>query len=188
MRSGIGPVTLDDFLLDEHEVTVADYRRCMAAGACARPYIPKMKCNVDRTGEEDHPVGCLRFGMLVDYCKWARGRVPLNAEWEWAARGRENGFRHPWGSSTPAPGPVCWKHLGSCKVKSSAGDVTVDGVYDMAGNLWEWTVDWNGQTYRSGGTTLFAWESGTADSHIVQPIVSVYDFRHVGGRCAADLK
>ncbi len=95
-------VTLGGFYIYTHEVTNEMYARCAAAGSC-------LPVNVMESGPTthygapayaDHPVVGVDWNMARDYCAWAGGRLPTEAEWELAARGLES-LRFPWGAEDP---------------------------------------------------------------------------------------
>ncbi len=141
---GPHPVTVATFWMDRTEVTVAAYDRCVAAGACTAPApIDGWPCNWGEPGRESHPINCVDWEMAETYCHWAGGRLPTEAEWEYAARGTD-GRTYPWGNETPSA-QLCWSGIearaGTCPVGAFAGGNLPFGLADMAGNVWEWTSD-----------------------------------------------
>jgi formylglycine-generating enzyme required for sulfatase activity len=91
-------------------------------------------------GLENHPVPEVTWGGAVAYCRWRNARLPSEAEWEAAARGRE-GRRYPWGDEAPsAEHAVVGKPSGvTLPVGSRPKGATPEGLLDMAGSLAEWT-------------------------------------------------
>jgi formylglycine-generating enzyme required for sulfatase activity len=111
-------VTIDTFCLGVNEVTVAEYRTCVDAGACPpaseKVSYPKPNgvseedhekqlaafselCNWNRSDRDDHPINCVSWTNANDYCEWQKTRLPTEAEWELAARGTD-GRKFPWGN------------------------------------------------------------------------------------------
>lgn len=147
-------VRVRGFLIDRYEATNADYAECVAAGVCAPVAIER--CMV-WNGEvfapsghlepamlaPDHPVVCLSWSEARAYCAFARKRLPSEAEWELAARGRD-GRIYPWGDGAPS---CTYANMDGCgdfteAVGSHPAGASPYGLHDMAGNVWEWTDSW----------------------------------------------
>jgi formylglycine-generating enzyme required for sulfatase activity len=101
----------------------------------------------------DHPVVHVAYEDAESYASWAGMRLPTEAEWEYAARGGLDGKNFVWGDDMPPPGTAANTWQGNFPWKSTArhgpGTMPVGrfapngyGLYDMAGNVWEWTSDW----------------------------------------------
>ena len=133
------------FWLGETPVTVAAYKRFVSE----RPDL-KMPPAPDfnpRWSKEDHPVVGMTWDEAQAYCAWAGGRLPTEAEWEYAARGGKDGLKYPWGNDITQQnanyGGNKWK--GTSPVRSYPANAW--GLYDMAGNVWEWAADWYDEGY-----------------------------------------
>jgi formylglycine-generating enzyme required for sulfatase activity len=131
------------FLVDRHEVTVAQYRRyCQKSG---RNLPPQPAGSTDR-----HPVVSVTWFDAEAYAKWAGRRLPSEAEWEKAGRGTK-GDPFPWGAADDpkrrnGPGPADG-HPGMAPCGSFPSGAGPFGVLDSLGNAWEWTADWYAADY-----------------------------------------
>jgi formylglycine-generating enzyme required for sulfatase activity len=157
-------VTVAGFRMSRTEVTVAQYRQCVIARACA-PANTGDKCNWGLPDREDHPVNCVDWSQAQVYARWVGARLPTEAEWEHAARGGDSQRAYPWGNEAPTCAravmkdgrtgcgsgrtwPVCSKPAGS----------SLHGLCDMAGNVWEWVQDTYHTSYAGAPTDGRAWE------------------------------
>lgn len=121
----------------------------------------------DIKGREQHPVVMISWNDAQAYCAWAGKRLPTEAEWEFAARGGLDKKNYVWGDSSPNDSTVyanTWQghfpdnntgkdgFLRTAPVKTFTANGY--GLYDMAGNVWEWCNDWYDkmlyQTYEEG--------------------------------------
>ena len=154
-------VALGAFKIDRFEVTVSDYRACVNAGTCSPPQMIGRACEAEpayfnwgRSDRGEHPVNCVTWEQSTQYCEWLDKRLPTEAEWEKAARGKD-GRIHPWGNEDASCEVACM--IGSaavgcgrnstCPVGAFETGVSPFGVHDMAGNVWEWTADFYDKGY-----------------------------------------
>lgn len=145
-------VSVGDFRMDRDEVTNERFLRFLAA----RPewsrerldpamhnghYLEHLRSGQSPPGKEAHPVVFVTWHAALAFCRWAGGRLPSEAEWEYAARaGGTSEF--PWGDAPPTPDRANY-------AASGIGDTRPVGSYpasplglrDMAGNVWELTLD-----------------------------------------------
>jgi len=147
--------TVGPFYLEDREVTVAAYRKCVESGACTRPHsadglLGSEPCNYDSPGRDSYPVNCVDYGQASTYCGWLGRRLPTEAEWEVAAVGvtSSSGDKYPWGS-TGDESKACFFKADprtcavALKVKTMSGAevaASAPGFYDLAGNVLEWTA------------------------------------------------
>lgn len=129
-------VDLPEFQIGKYEVTNSQYAQCIRAGICAGSAYDD-----DRTAL--HPVVNVNWYSAVIYCNWVGGRLPTEAEWEKAASWdveTQTKFIYPWGNNDPTPDLLN-------SANANLGGTTpvgmypagANGLYDMAGNVWEWT-------------------------------------------------
>jgi len=139
-------VHLDAFYIDETEVTNAQYRACVEAGACDAPSDTTYYDNADYA---QHPVVFVSWNDADVYCKWADKRLPTEAEWEKAARGTD-GRMYPWGEGLDCDHAQYSECDGQAvPVGSKPKGASPYGALDMAGNVWEWVADWYDESYYS---------------------------------------
>ena len=147
-------VKLSRFQIDPLEVTQADYRRCVEAGACSP--VEVQRCFV-WTGEafsrgaalpepltrDEHPVVCVSWSQAENYCNVVGKRLPTEAQWERAAVGTSQ-RRFPWGAGEPTCAQAqfdgCGEHTRPVGMRPRGA--TPEGVQDLAGNVSEWVYDW----------------------------------------------
>jgi formylglycine-generating enzyme required for sulfatase activity len=145
-------VSVGDFRMDRDEVTNERFLRFVAA----RPewsrerldpamhnghYLELLRNGQSPPGKETHPVVFVTWHAALAYCRWAGGRLPREAEWEYAARaGGTSEF--PWGDEPPTPDRANYAASGvgdTRPVGSYASNLL--GLRDMAGNVWELALD-----------------------------------------------
>lgn len=134
-------VAVARFYIDTTEVTTAAYKKCVADGKCKTTHATRF-CNEPHTDRDDHPINCTDWFMADAYCKAVGKRLPTEREWEYAARGGSEQRTFSWGEEPPSPTNACYQHGESCPIKTFKPGAF--GLYDMSGNVWEWTSTWFG--------------------------------------------
>ena len=151
-------VTLEDFYIYTYEVTNQMYEDCVADGVCVEPYVLETgpTSHYGSSAYDEYPVVGVDWVMAWDYCTWAGGRLPTEAEWELASRGPVS-LNYPWGEEEPTCDHV---NMGGCLMPPDTQPVgnylmgnSPDGVWDMSGNVWEWVHDWYADDYYSQSTS-----------------------------------
>jgi formylglycine-generating enzyme required for sulfatase activity len=134
-------IWVSTFWIDTHEVTNEEFNACIKAGACKKHERYK-----GFMGARQPAVGITWYNAHA-YCAWAGKRLPTEAEWEKAARG-PGGDLYPWGNDAPT--------CGLAQFRGCSPPTTLDvgsfspghyGLFDMAGNGYEWVQDWYSPCY-----------------------------------------
>jgi formylglycine-generating enzyme required for sulfatase activity len=167
-------VYLDAFCIDKYEVTNAQYKKFVQATGHKKPegmgYVNGKWQNGFKPWSDpnfngdDQPVVCVSWEDAKAYADWAGKRLPTEAEWEKAARGGVKEKKYVWGDDWPPPRSAgnfadisaprllsdfviidyaYTAPVGSFKSNGRYGY----GLYDMAGNVWEWCEDWYDSNY-----------------------------------------
>ncbi len=130
------------FWMSTTPVTVAAYKRFAQAMGRGMPEAPGFNSNWSK---QDHPIVRASWDDARAYCEWAAGRLPTEAEWEYAARGGEEGLVYPWGDELSAENANYASTDRTAPVKSYPANGF--GLYDVSGNVYEWCADWYGADY-----------------------------------------
>jgi formylglycine-generating enzyme required for sulfatase activity len=152
-------VFLDAYWIDQTEVTNAMYAKCVEDGVCEFPIDTKSDTLMNYFSDPDfqnYPVINIALIMAESYCFWADRRLPTEAEWEKAATWDEIEQRkdpYPWSTDMDCS-MANYKdsEFGSCvgdtmPVGSYINSGNAYGIFDMIGNVWEWTADWYDENY-----------------------------------------
>jgi formylglycine-generating enzyme required for sulfatase activity len=202
-----GRRTVAGFWLDRNEVTNADYRRCVEAGACTPPGKTEA---YDDPNRGSHPVLWVSWYQAHEFAHWAGKRLPSEVEWERAARAGSNA-RFPWGDTWEPDRANAFGIEGSDRwgAEAPVGSFPANawGINDLIGNAAEWVQDVYHTSYSGGPRDGTAWEQETGPSTERRRVVRggsyfdppskqrvsrrssrrpTEDHRTTGFRCAAD--
>ena len=165
------PVTVKTFRIARTPVTVRQYSACVAAGAC-KP-VPEVCLSSDGA----MPMVCVTLEDAQAFSRWVGGRLPSEAEWEYAARSGGQQRKFPWGDE-PA---TCERavmnqdyqncgcaRISSWPVCSKPRGNTDQGLCDMAGNVFEWVADEFHSDYVGAPADGAPWRAAIASGNVVR--------------------
>ena len=227
-------VELDAFYMGQHEVTNAEYQAFVTATGHPVPrgigytaVYERLKQDYEpwsdpRFNHPDQPVTTVTWFDAAAYCEWAGKRLPTEAEWEKAARGGLEVTRYPWGNAEPnnttanfadSQTDFEWRSVDvndGYLFTAPVGSFPPNGygLFDMAGNVWEWCADWYSSTYYSdtqgeesphrnpkgpdiGERRVLRGGTWYRDAHTIRNAERISDYPNnslnvVGFRCAMD--
>jgi formylglycine-generating enzyme len=149
--------TIPPFRIDRCEVTNASFQKFINAVPEWRKervggnYLLNWSGNRFPAGQSEFPVVFVTWQAALAYAEWAGKRLPAEAEWEFAARGGRPGATYPWGDGHPSP------RLANYSESAQKGPVRTGsyppnpyGLFDLAGNVWEFCLDEWQASYPSG--------------------------------------
>ena len=156
-------VYLSDYLIDIYPVTNLQFMKFMEAGGysnqnywTAKGWNWRCKKNIEvpkffdnqLLNQPEAPVVGVSWYEAMAYTAWSRKHLPSEAQWEYAARGKDN-RPYPWGKKKPSKTLANYRKVakGPTAPGSFEKGVSPFGCYDMAGNVWEWCYDWYDEEY-----------------------------------------
>lgn len=188
-------VTVNNFYLDQYEVTVQQYAAFLNEidgyrNNCGGGLFDCVKTGFEtqftyllnnvgfyeaKTGFGNYPINWVSWYGAQDYCTWAGGRLPTEAEWEYAARGLD-GRIYPWGNAEPQDNlaifgrPISSGAIAAAflPVNALAEGVSPFGVFNMAGSVSEWVADWYQADYYSLNPGAAANENNTSGLYVLR--------------------
>ncbi|MDD5309350.1 MAG: formylglycine-generating enzyme family protein [Deltaproteobacteria bacterium] len=167
-------VEIRTFRMWRTEVTVGQYDACVQAGVCTSTPIQDF-CDPTTPDHLDAPRDCVDWNQAAAFCHWVEGRLPSEAEWEFAARSRGRDIAFPWGNEPVTceravvdqgglgcgkgdHWPVCSKPFGN----------SAQGLCDLAGNVWEWVEDTYHESYDGAPDDGSAWVDPGAEFRVLR--------------------
>ena len=145
-------VTVGDFSIDRYETSNSRFAAFLAAnpewlpenvteGSHNGRYLESWNGGQYPNGQAEHPVVFITWAAAQSFCRWSGGRLPTEAEWEYVARAGDD-REFPWGNELPAPDMA---NYGANNIDQTVpvGSYAPNdfGVYDLAGNVWEFLYD-----------------------------------------------
>jgi formylglycine-generating enzyme required for sulfatase activity len=162
-------VSVPTFQIMKTEVTVEMYQVCVNAGECS-----------DSGGQNKSHPAVLNWYQLNEFAAYVGGRLPTEAEWEYAARSGGREITYPWGDESPtctlAQKDVCDGKTGlTVPVCSKPAGHTDQGLCDMAGNVWEWVQDEYHESYDGAPSDGRGWCASDCPENASDPRYNASD-------------
>ena len=184
-------VHLDAFYIDANEVTNGEFKDFVLANPGWQKdridarfhdgsYLKDWNGNNYPLGEREHPVRYVSWYAAMAYAVWVDKRLPTEAEWEKAARGGLDKKQYPWGNGINFNRANYGKHLGET---TPVGDYLPNdyGVYDIAGNVWEWCLDGYEVDFYANSPHRNPTAGANNVEEIVNDFENIVDFRVLRG-------
>ena len=188
--------TIKPFWMDVTEVTVGQFKKFLELSGY-KPAEPIDWDNVSEYSPSDkHPMIVVSWHDATAYAKWVGKRLPTEKEWEWAARGGLQNKEYPWGDDESLArdyanregigGKDRWEYCAPVGSFQPNGY----GLFDMAGNVWEWCQDWYDSNENSRVLRGGAWYYGTSILRVAYRSRRPPTLRYVnrGFRCVSGLE
>ncbi len=181
-HSAVESITLPDFWIDVYQVANAQYGQFLEQTGGSPPVV--------WPGEENNPVRGVTWDQASAYCAWLNKRLPNEAEWEVSGRGvGPSPQLYPWGNDPTAEGKALdLPDQDTYEIGTQPFNVSPFGIYDLVGNVWEWT----GEPYGGvpeGYKVLRGGRFGLPQDLAYRLVIARDDERYIkfaGFRCVAD--
>ena len=152
------------FWLGRTPVTVEAYRRFCEATGREMPVAPDFN---EDWQHEDHPIVNVSWEDAAAYCEWAGGRLPTEAEWEYAARGGTT-QRCWWGKEFDEQKVWCRRNSDSSTQRGGTKPANPWQLQDVLGNVWEWCADWYDGDYYASSSVADPEGPSSGDGRVVR--------------------
>lgn len=153
----IHEVSITTFDISKTLVTVEQFSECVHKGKCRVPvlqaaYATIRECNWNVPGRKKHPMNCIDRQSAIEFAEYMGGRLPTEAEWEYAATSGGKKHSYPWGNSAPSEDlVVCGIDVTRAVCSKPAGN-TEHGLCDMTGNVMQIIQDKYWSSYNGAPT------------------------------------